>query len=96
VGALDHPSATDLDRGWHPTSGDLAGHAVRQVGGDVVEPVALAHQLDLGEPELVASGEVVGGSLVRLVCRIVAPDGTAFPVDLQALRNRGVAWPIST
>jgi hypothetical protein len=26
MGALDHPPATDLDRRWQPTSGDLTDH----------------------------------------------------------------------
>jgi hypothetical protein len=27
MGALDHPAATRLDRGWHPAGGDLTGYA---------------------------------------------------------------------
>jgi len=28
MGALDHPAAARLDRGWRPAGGDLAGHAM--------------------------------------------------------------------
>jgi hypothetical protein len=40
-------------------SGELDGEWAAEFG----DPFALAHQLDLGEPELVAAGEV-GGQLV--------------------------------
>jgi hypothetical protein len=41
MGALDHPPATRLDRGWHPTSGDLARHAA--FGQDLpTRPVVVA------------------------------------------------------